>query len=299
MLWLDALEEEADLLRRRIGVSTLSLSALDAETQELQTLVNVGAICEGAEVRPEMEIYSLALYPAAADGLRRRHPYVAGPDDKGDRRLLELGLRLGKQTQAGAPLILGDAVWGELWLASVPGDLPLRRSELPLVTWAAETFADKIADLLAEARPAWGAKLRRWYEIWTGSGGWVRCFAPGPRLTRHWSGDYITYEGFLAQDELHDALEHIHRLGGPLMGLRRDDRPFLPPPERGLLQRVEYELRYGGDLCGEPLRTLYDVAITAERSETVVRGIYGQSVLHAVLAQAQRVGGELIGVTCR
>ena len=44
---------------------------------------------------------------------------------------------------------------------------------------------------------------------------------------------------------------------------------------------------------------LYDVDIANEPSETVVRGIYGQAVLHAVLAQAQRMGGELIGVTCR
>jgi hypothetical protein len=298
-LWLDALEQEAELLRRRIGVSTLSLSWLNAETQELQTVVNVGSLHERAEVRPETEVYSLALYPTAASGLRRRHPYLAGPDDACDRRLLELGHRLGKQTQAGAPLIIGDAVWGEFWVASVPGDLPLRRSELPLVTWAAETFADEMADLLARAQPAWGAQLRRWYEIWTAPGNWERRFAPGPRLLRHWSGGFGTYEGFLSQDELHETLDRMRRLGGPLLAVRREDHPFLEPPERCMLGRREYELRYGGDLCDEPLRRLYDVDSACEHGATVIRGIYGQTVLHAVLAWVRRMGGELISITCR
>jgi hypothetical protein len=37
----------------------------------------------------------------------------------------ELGHWLGKETQPAAPIVIGDVVWGELWVASTPGDLTL------------------------------------------------------------------------------------------------------------------------------------------------------------------------------
>jgi hypothetical protein len=159
-LWLDVLEEEAELLRQRIGVSTLSISHVDAGYQVLSTVVNVGALGEGCDARPADERYSLARYPASADLIRRRRPFVAGPDT-GDASLDELGHRLGKETQAAAPIVIGDVVWGEFWVASIPGDLPLGASELPLIEWAAGVFADDAADVLARARPTWGGTLRR------------------------------------------------------------------------------------------------------------------------------------------
>jgi hypothetical protein len=129
-LWLDVLEEEAELLRQRIGVSTLSISHVDAGYQVLSTVVK---------------------RRRARRGLRRS-PFVAGPDAP-DASLDELGHRLGKESQAAAPIVIGDVVWGEFWVASIPGDLPLAPAELPLIEWAAGVFADDAADVLAERGP--------------------------------------------------------------------------------------------------------------------------------------------------
>ena len=59
------------------------------------------------------------------------------------------GVGSARETQAAAPIVIGDVVWGEFWVASIPGDLPLAAAELPLIEWAAQAFADDAADVLA------------------------------------------------------------------------------------------------------------------------------------------------------
>jgi hypothetical protein len=293
-LWLDVLEEEAELLRQRIGVSTLSISHVDASYQVLSTVVNVGVLGEGHEVRPADERYSLALYPAAAELIRRRRPFVAGPDAP-DASLDELGHRLGKETQAAAPIVIGDVVWGELWVASVPGDLPLARAELPLIEWAAEVFADEAADVLARARPTWGRTLRRWYEIWVTAGAWERQFRVRTELVRYWGGGFVMYEGGLSQGELLAALMEIHRLGGDIAGLRCEHERFRPPRRRAGFDGREYELRYAGEFPVEALE-VFGVDVSLDGTEVVVRRVCGQPVLLDVVADARRMGGQLVSI---
>jgi hypothetical protein len=293
-LWLDVLEEEAELLRQRIGVSTLSISHVDAGYQVLSTVVNVGVLGEGHDVRPADEHYSLAMYPAAAELIRRRRPFVVGPDTP-DASLDELGHRLGKETQAAAPIVIGDAVWGEFWVASVPGDLPLVPAELPLIEWAAEAFADNAADVLARARPTWGRTLRRWCEIWVTAGAWERQLHARTDIARYWGGGFVMYEGCLSQDELLATLKEIHGLGGDIAGLRCEHKRFRPPRRRALLNAREYELRYAGEFAVQALEVL-DADVSMDGTEVVVRRIYGQPDLLDVLADARRLGGQLVSI---
>jgi hypothetical protein len=293
-MWLDVLEEEAELLRQRIGVSTLSISHVDAGYQVLSTVVNVGALGEGCHVRPDDERYSLAVYPASAELIRRRRPFVAGPGTA-DASLDELSHRLGKETQAAAPLVIGDVVWGELWVASIPGDLPLATAELPLIEWAAETFAEDAADVLARARPAWGRSLRRWCEIWVTAGAWEREFRLRTELARYWGGGFVLYDGCLSQDELLAALTEMHRLGGDIAALRCEHARFRSPRRLAFPGAREYEVHYAGEFPVEALDA-FGVELSLDAAGIVIRRVCSQSVLLDVLADARRMGGQLVSI---
>jgi hypothetical protein len=150
--WLDILEYAAEHTRRDLGVSSLAVSRFEPRAARMRTLVNVGVLGPGERRRPAEELYPFARYPTVARLFLRRAPYASTPETPGEPDCLALQTALKKTSQAGAPLIIGDVVWGELWTASTAGDLPLRLSELPLICWAAQRFAAGLGKLLADLR---------------------------------------------------------------------------------------------------------------------------------------------------
>jgi hypothetical protein len=151
--WLDVLEYGAERTRRKLGVATLSISRFEWRCGWLRTLINTGVLGPGEESRPENEIYPLARYPAVDQLCRKRTPYLSTPTAPGDPAAVAVESALGKSSQAAAPIVIGDAVWGELWTASTPDDLPLTAKELPEICSAADQFAAGLARALADLQP--------------------------------------------------------------------------------------------------------------------------------------------------
>ena len=148
--WLDVLEYAAEQTRRDLGVATLSISSFEARARRLRTLVNTGVLGPGEEPRPHAELYPLDRYPLVERLCCRRAPYLSTPSAPGDAAAVALECALGKSSQAAAPLVIDDAVWGELWAASTPPDLPLTAADLPGICSATEEFAAGLARALAD-----------------------------------------------------------------------------------------------------------------------------------------------------
>jgi hypothetical protein len=134
-----------------VAVSTLAVSCVDTRLRSLRTLVNTGVLGPGEERRPAGEAYRLVDYPSAAMLVRTRRPYFSIPEAPADDASAELERALQKTSQAAAPLVIADRVWGELWMSSVAGDLPVAPNELPFVEWTARRYAARMAALIEPA----------------------------------------------------------------------------------------------------------------------------------------------------
>jgi diguanylate cyclase (GGDEF)-like protein len=100
-----------------VGADAASWSILDHAHGCLRTLRNVGALAAWEKERPEDEHYVLADYAHASKLLQAVRPWCGSVDDPDlppeERRLLE---DLDKRSALSVPLLLGERVWGELYL---------------------------------------------------------------------------------------------------------------------------------------------------------------------------------------
>ncbi len=145
---LDRLAEGAERARRALGVATASVSVWERDAGLLRTIVNTGTLAPGEHERPTEETYPVHTFPALASLLEGRTPYCLGLGDRVDVSSASLAARLGKETQAAAPISVHGEVWGSLWVATVPGGRPLGRSDLPRIVRAANEIARVVAACL-------------------------------------------------------------------------------------------------------------------------------------------------------
>ena len=146
----EAFAAAAERARLTLGVGSASISVWERERNCLRTLVNAGVLGPGEEPRPEEELYPVHTFPALVTLLERRTPYCFGPGDRVDVSSASLAASLGKDTQAAAPVSWRGEVWGSLWVATVPGDRPLGRGDIPRVVRAANDVA-RVLDGVAAA----------------------------------------------------------------------------------------------------------------------------------------------------
>jgi diguanylate cyclase (GGDEF)-like protein len=142
-----SLEELLDLASSQtlpaLGAHSVSVSRWESGAEILRTLVNAGRLAPGEARHPEDEIYRLSGDDPLKRLLLEGGSYVGLVDDPSlhplERSLLE---RLGVRSCVGAPIMLGDAAWGELW-ATRPADHPDfgRRDERLLNAIAAQVAA--------------------------------------------------------------------------------------------------------------------------------------------------------------
>ena len=149
---LDSLADGAERVRRTLGVATASVSVWERDAGLLRTVVNTGTLAPGEHERPTEETYPVHTFPALVSLLEGRTPYCFGLGDRVDVSSASLAARLGKETQAAAPISVHGEVWGSLWVATLPGDRPLERTDLPRIVRAANELARLVAACLA-ARP--------------------------------------------------------------------------------------------------------------------------------------------------
>ena len=142
---LDSLADGAERARRTLGVATASVSVWERDADVLRTIVNTGTLAPGERERPTNEVYPVHTFPALVSLLEGRTPYCFGPGDRVDVSSASLAARLGKETQAAAPISVHGEVWGSLWVATLPGDRPLDRADLPRIIRAANEIARLVA----------------------------------------------------------------------------------------------------------------------------------------------------------
>ena len=120
----ELLDLAADQTLPALGARSVSVSRWESGAEILRTLVNAGQLAPGEARHPEDEIYRLSGDDPLKRLLLEGGSYVGLVDDPSlhplERSLLE---RLGVRSCVGAPIMLGDAAWGELW-ATRPADQP-------------------------------------------------------------------------------------------------------------------------------------------------------------------------------
>ena len=142
----------AERIRASLGVDTVSISVWERERGCLRTLVNAGELGPGEQPRPDDEAYPVHTFPALVTLLERRTPFCFGLGDPVDVSSASLAASLGKETQAAAPIAWRSAVWGSLWVASVPGGRPLTAGDVPRLVRAANEVARLLDGIAHDAR---------------------------------------------------------------------------------------------------------------------------------------------------
>lgn len=136
-----------------VEADTASMSVLDRAHGWLRTVFNAGALAPWEEERPADEVYPLVQYPQASRLLEEGRSWYGSLEDPDlpleERRLLEA---LGKHSALGLSVLLGDAVWGELYLTRT-ADRPVFAADDVV---AGEAFAGLVSAALShlEARDA-------------------------------------------------------------------------------------------------------------------------------------------------
>jgi hypothetical protein len=298
-LWLDELEGAAERVRRHLGVSTVSVSYFSRPARALNTLINAGVLGPSEERRPASEWYPLRDFPAAEALVSHRRPFQSTPAMPGDAALLAIEVALGKSSQAGAPLIGGNAVWGELWVASAVGDLPLDPCELPLVSWAAEQFATTLTELIGDLEPSLeGAKMpaRRHYEVWIDGGldtEIVRVLTGVPARS---VGRFTVLARESESPEACELVARLAMLGIAIVAVRHGARATKPPSQDELASD-RYEIRLAGWLEANLFTECFEVSVGYDDSNTLVSGRLDLATLAGLLLRAGVLDAELIAIT--
>jgi hypothetical protein len=298
-LWLDELEGAAERARRQLGVSTLSVSYYFPAARALNTLINAGVLGPDERRRPATECYPLRDFPAAEALVSHRRPFQSTPAMPGDAALLAIEVALGKSSQAGAPLIGGDAVWGEFWVASAAGDLPLDPCELPLVSWAAEQFATTLTELIGDLEPDLEdarTPARRRYEVWIDGGldtEIVRVLTGVPARS---VGRFTVLARESASPEACELVARLAMLGIAIVAVHHGPGATTPPSQDGLAGD-RYEIRLAGWLEANLFTECFEVSVRYDGSYTLVSGRLDLATLAGLLLRAGVLDAELVAIT--
>jgi hypothetical protein len=296
---LDELERAGDRTRRELGVSTLSISRFAPHIRALSTLCNTGTLGPGEQRRPTVEQYPLSEFPAARALVTYRRPYISTPGLSGDLASVALEAALDKSSQAAAPLIIDDGVWGEVWVASTASELPLARRELPLICWAADQLAATLAQIIGDLAPAFAdepAPLgQRSYEVWI-DGPFDRevllaaIGVPGRRV-----GDYTLLTGAFVPAELCALLARLVMGGVDILAVTGD--PRIPAaPAQGARTGRSFEIVFLGRIDPEHFTDTFQVSVSYDGDYTRTSGRLDRAALAGLLHHAGSIDAELIAL---
>ncbi|MET3807709.1 diguanylate cyclase (GGDEF)-like protein [Nakamurella sp. UYEF19] len=118
------LEVAGEEIRAGLDCSTVSISRLEPGAGMLRTLINVGDLGPSEQRWPKDEVYTLQNFlnlQGIVSNLQMWTMTIGDPEaEPSEVRLLE---ELGKKTAMGAPLIVDDTLWGELYVTYAEADL--------------------------------------------------------------------------------------------------------------------------------------------------------------------------------
>jgi len=165
----DVLLVIAEQARRALQASTVTIGRLDHESEEYETLLNVGDVVHGKERFPAEERHGPADHPGL-DSIFAGQGYVRATDDgrADDPAIVSLYQR-GLRSEAAWPINIGERVWGVVIATTKAESSILDLATLRLVAThiaAAVTQAQRIAEFeeLALRDPLTGLGNRRVLE---------------------------------------------------------------------------------------------------------------------------------------
>ena len=142
----DLLDRAADEARMALGAASISVSRWESQAEILRTLINAGRLGPGEARHPVDEIYRLSGDDPLKRLLLQGRAYVGVVDDMAlhplERSLLE---RIGARSCVAAPLMVGDAAWGELWATRDAGAPDFGEHDVRLLSAIASQVAAGIA----------------------------------------------------------------------------------------------------------------------------------------------------------
>ena len=140
----------ADLL----DASSVSVGRFDSERGALQVLVNLGDLGSREQVHPVNESYPMTQRPSVAEMANTRRSWTVLTGDPGAVEEQAALAELGKESAMACPILIGDRMWGELYVTR-----RVRRRFCPDEVAVAETVASVLA--LALHRQTGTEELRR------------------------------------------------------------------------------------------------------------------------------------------
>jgi hypothetical protein len=299
---LDLLEHAAEQLRNQLGVDTLSVSRLGRSGRDLGTLVNAGVLGPGEVRQPADERYPLDAFPAAAALVAHRRPYLFGSDTPADPASATLEIQLQKTSQAAAPLIVRDEVWGELWVASTAEGLPLQPAEKALICWAARRFGTLIQEMVGDgvdlAAAADPVRATDRYEVWIKGHVNATFAALIPAAARRLE-HHTVFEAGLEPRDLYRLLSRLNELSleivavGPSVTCAAE--PYLTARRRGRGSDT-YQIRVAGHLPAEQLRNFTDCTVSHQDGDSVITARLDRIGLARVLHRLQRLRARLLSL---
>lgn len=118
----DALEAIAEQALTAVQATSVSISQWERDRNVLRTLINVGNLAQGEQRWPTDEFYEIDGDSVMTDLLIGGRSYINCLDDDQcppqSRELLE---SLGRECELGVPIMVGDSMWGEIWVSATDG----------------------------------------------------------------------------------------------------------------------------------------------------------------------------------
>jgi diguanylate cyclase (GGDEF)-like protein len=130
-----------------MGVSSVSFGRWHPEERAMRILVNAGWLAPGEERHPADERWTVDEYPLVARLVDARQPYVVDAESSEPSPERDLLQRLGGGSVLAVPVVVGDAVWGEIEAFAAPDRPPLTPAQVALF----EAVAVQVAAALGRA----------------------------------------------------------------------------------------------------------------------------------------------------
>ncbi|MCV7420591.1 sensor domain-containing diguanylate cyclase [Mycobacterium yunnanensis] len=118
----EVLEVIAEQALAALEASSLTISRWEPGNGVLRALVNVGDLASGQQRWPQDECYPVADDPTVTDLLQRGRSYANAVDDENSpSRCRDLLRAWGRESEVAAPVMCGNAMWGEIWASGTDG----------------------------------------------------------------------------------------------------------------------------------------------------------------------------------
>lgn len=99
-----------------LDASSVSVGRFDSERGALQVLVNHGDLGEREQARPVDESYPMTQRPSVAEMANHKRAWTVLTGDPGAAEEQATLAELGKESAMACPVLLGDRMWGELYV---------------------------------------------------------------------------------------------------------------------------------------------------------------------------------------